>query len=51
MVFSLFRFLNLKHKALAKKEEQEADAKYLQEAKEREVTTASVEDELKRKAR
>ncbi|XP_068759529.1 gamma-tubulin complex component 6-like isoform X2 [Montipora capricornis] len=40
-----------KHKALAKKEEQEADAKYLQEAKDREVTTASVEDELKRKAR
>lgn len=41
----------LKHKALARKEEQEADAKYLKEAEKREVTTASVEDELKNKAR
>ncbi|KAL9960738.1 hypothetical protein ACROYT_G034231 [Oculina patagonica] len=40
-----------KHKALARKEEQEADIKRLQEAKDREVTTASVEEEMKNKAR
>ena len=43
--------MNRKHKALARKEEKEADAKYLQEAQKREVTTASIEDELKQKAR
>jgi len=36
---------------LARKQEQEDDAKYLQEAEQREATTASVEEELKNKAR
>jgi len=36
---------------LARKQEQEADVKRLQEAKDREVTTASVEEEMKNKAR
>ncbi|KAJ7388873.1 hypothetical protein OS493_035213 [Desmophyllum pertusum] len=40
-----------KHKALARKQEQESDIKRLEEAKDREVTTASVEEELKNKAR
>ena len=36
---------------MERKQEQEADAKYLEEAKKREVTTATVEDEMKNKAR
>ena len=40
-----------KHKALARKQEQEEDVKRLQEAKDREVTTASAEEEMKNKAR
>ena len=39
------------HKALARKQEQEEDVKRLQEAKDREVTTASAEEEMKNKAR
>ena len=41
----------LQNKALERKQEQEADAKYLEEAQKREVTTATIEDEMKNKAR
>ena len=36
---------------MARKQEQEEDVKRLQEAKDREVTTASAEEEMKNKAR
>ena len=36
---------------MERKQEQEADAKYLEEAQKREVTTATIEDEMKNKAR
>ena len=39
------------HKALVRRQEQEEDVKRLQEAKDREVTTASVEEDMKNKAR
>ena len=45
-----FAFM-LQNKALERKQEQEADAMYLEEAQKREVTTATVEDEMKNKAR
>ena len=41
----------LQNKVLERKQEQEADAKYLEEAQKREVTTATIEDEMKNKAR
>ena len=50
---ALTEFFNClqKHKALARKQEHEEDVKRLQEAKDREVTTASAEEEMKNKAR
>ena len=36
---------------MGRKQEQEADAKFLEEAQKREVTTATIEDEMKNKAR
>ncbi|PFX29663.1 Gamma-tubulin complex component 6 [Stylophora pistillata] len=40
-----------KHRALAREQEKEEDIKRLQEVKDKEVTTATVEDEMKNKAR